>query len=66
MSPDRWFIVEYRTGSRAEGQPTDGFATEGDAIAWHRDLMGSDMRYVFRHEDTIEAGAADRLADERG
>jgi hypothetical protein len=49
-TPLRWFILEYRTGDRAENQPLDGFPTKDDAIAWHRDLMGGDMRYVFAEE----------------
>jgi hypothetical protein len=49
-TPVRWFIIEYRTGTLAEDQPEDGFATRGEAIAWHRDRMGGDMRYVFAEE----------------
>jgi hypothetical protein len=49
-TPIRWFVVEYRTGTRAKNQPSDGFATEGEAIAWHRDFMGGDLRYSFAEE----------------
>jgi len=66
MTLDRWFIVEYRTGTRAGSQAMDGFATKDEAEAWHRDLMGGDMRYVFRYEAIDPARvAAERLARER-
>jgi hypothetical protein len=50
MTRLRWFIGEYRTGDRAKNQPVDGFAARDDALAWHRDHMGGDMRYVFAEE----------------
>jgi hypothetical protein len=50
MTPVRWFVIEYRTGTRAPNQPEDGFAARSEAIAWHRDRMGGDMRYVFAEE----------------
>jgi hypothetical protein len=66
-TPDRWLIVEYRTASPVKSQPIDGFATKGEALAWHRDFMGGDLRYVFVCEDIDEArAAAESLAEERG
>ncbi len=57
-APERWFLIEYRTGARAANQPVEGFTTKGEAIAWHRDRMGGDMRYVFRSEAAEESRAS--------
>ncbi len=66
-TPHRWSIVEYRTGGRAGNQPMDGFATQDEAEAWHRDQMGGDMRYVFRRAGMEDAGAGgEGSARERG